>query len=91
MFTRSCCDDVVTKSGDSIFTQIKAEFTPKINSLERRVFTLYGNGRWRKISIQFDEAILNSILTCRKRLRCGVSTSEHFFVFNYRTLIMTIN
>ena len=82
MFTRSCCDDVVTKSGDSIFTQIKAEFTPKINSLERRVFTLYGNGRWRKISIQFDEAILNSILTCRKRLRCGVSTSEHFFVFN---------
>ena len=41
MFTRSCCDDVVTKSGDSIFTQIKAEFTPKINSLERRVYLIW--------------------------------------------------
>ena len=57
MFTQSCCDDVITKSGDNIFTQFKAEFTPKTNSSARRVFTLYGNGWWRKIFIQFDEAI----------------------------------
>ena len=41
VFMRSCCDDVITKSDDSIFTQFKAEFTPKINSAATGVYLIW--------------------------------------------------
>ena len=54
VFMRLCCDDAITKSDGSIFTQFKAEFTPRTNSATAGVYLIWKPPMTRR-TLQFDE------------------------------------